>query len=188
MSKDTVISQSFWLDRAKAVGNLANKRSSMARAQRWSLAAVCAKVVGKYDRGATARLSAQCGTSADVVERMAGAYITFVALWQADPRRAWRCRQQFGYMRWYRLGKRAARYDLTADECFEYIESDLCNVAMELHIADQFDALPEWHRRAARMRKALGKLSTDDAPDRVRGWALAGLEIFESEGVQHVDD
>ena len=49
-------------------------------AGRWEAARWCAKIVGKYERGATIGLASDMGVSPDTVENLAHAYLMFIEL------------------------------------------------------------------------------------------------------------
>jgi len=49
---------------------------------RWISALWCAKVVGKYERGATLGLANDMGVSVDTIENMAHAYMMYEELWR----------------------------------------------------------------------------------------------------------
>lgn len=171
-----------WLERASVVGALATKQEGVARAQVWSLSALAAQVVGRYERGATLRFSERVGRKIDTVEQMAGGYVTFSALWRCDARRAWRARLRYSYRRFYELGGRMARYDLTAEQAFELLESELNNVAMALQADDMHSPRPEWHRRFVGSAKSWLKLVDDDAPADVKAWATVGKNLIDKYG------
>jgi len=55
--------------------------------ERWISALWCARIVGRYERGATLGLADDMGVSVDTIENMAHAYMMYEALWREQDSR-----------------------------------------------------------------------------------------------------
>lgn len=131
-----------------------------ARLNEWATAFAASKVVGKYN-GGTADISERLGISPDTVEHLAASWVIFDILRHADAQRARKNRKVYSYGRFLSLGVLWKRYEFDVLTAFDYLESGGKIAAMEQQIENEFNPLPEWHRRGISIYGLLQKFVTD---------------------------
>ena len=92
---------------------------------RWEAARWCAKIVGKYERGATIGLSADMGVSVDTIENLAHAYTMYIEFCSRQRYRgATRMAREMPriyYSHFRALYTARNRYQLTLNETFDIL-------------------------------------------------------------------
>lgn len=146
---------------------------------RWAAAFFAARVVGRYELGATIRLSNRMGKSVDTVENLAHAYFLYAEL-RADPRyhRAVREIRKLPFMYysyWRALWKAKQDYRLTLEQVWDILidmmhaEGSLHLSHLEVHIRDRFGDRRTWDYWGARALKEISQvLNQPDVPDDVK--------------------
>lgn len=146
---------------------------------RWAAAFFAARVVGRYELGATIKLANRMGKSTDTVENLAHAYMLYAEL-RADPRyregvREMRRLPYMYYSYWRALYKAKQDYKLTIEQVWDILvdmihaEGSLHLSHLEQHVRDRFGDRRDWKYWGARTLKEIGYvLSQPDIPDDVK--------------------
>jgi len=150
------------------------------RRYRWNTAAVAGQIVGKRD-GGTDRLAKLLGITDAAIEQMAAGYAIFATLCKLDHRRAWKCRREYSYHRFYSVGKKWLEYELDWGDLWDYLDSDLETSKAVMEITERHDPRPAWERQAIKDLPRLWHYVNDfdRAPDDVRHAAKMLAEALE---------
>ena len=154
---------------------LAQKNWTSARAKQWLVAMlVCERDI---------RLKTE---SDDTLTKLRGAWQMYVFIRTYRPVQARRLRAAYGYSRFYEVYKKWMLYEMSPDECIEYIECDLSNTAMAMQIEDIHDSREEWERKSFGIYKTITKFThvAYGAPEWFCDWAKKTRELFERNGIQ----
>lgn len=155
-------------------------------AGRWEAARWCAKIVGKYERGATIALADDMGVSPDTVENLAHAYMMFIELastskYRSATRMAQKAPRVY-YSHFRALYTARHRYHLTLAEVFDTLrdivldEGGISSRDIDGHISEKYGREKDWKYYAEQTNKRLVKLlASHDLPS--EGRKLAG-ELF----------
>jgi hypothetical protein len=156
---------------------LADTNWTNARVKQWTVAAM---VYNRLD------LSRVKFVGKDTATKLRGAWIMLTFLRQYEPAKARQLRHEYGYSRFYEVYKKWQAYEMSPDECIEYIESDLSNTAMACQIEDMHDPKPEWERNAFTIYGKVTKLVqvSYDAPEWFRDWASETERLFKEKGIK----
>ena len=142
---------------------------------RWEAARWCAKVVGKYEEGATAGLADYMGVSPDTIENMAHAYRMFIELCfyhqYRKPTRMARDMPTIFYSHFAVLHRRMKIYKMTIHEVFDILrdiyldEGGISSRDIDKHIRDKLGKEKDWMFYAERVQKAIASaLASHDLP------------------------
>lgn len=142
---------------------------------RWEAARWCAKIVGKYERGATIGLGEEMGVSPDTVENLAHAYLMFIELASRSKyRSATRMARQAPrvyYSHFRALYTARHRYKLTLAEVFDTLrdivldEGGISSREVDAHISDKYGREKDWIYYAEQANHRLSKmLACSDLP------------------------
>jgi len=146
---------------------------------RWEAARWCAKVVGKYERGATIGLADDMGVSSDTVENLAHAYMMFIEFCSKQKyRKATRMSKEMPrvyYSHFRALYAARNRYNLSLDETFWILrdivldEGGISSRDIDMLIRDKYGKIKDWMYYGERVMKALASLhKSTDLPDEGR--------------------
>lgn len=135
---------------------------------RWEAARWCAKVVGKYQRGATIGLSIDMGVSPDTVENLAHAYLMYIELcsksrYRSATRMA-RLAPRVYYSHFRALYTARHRYDLSLAEVFDTLrdivldEGGISSRDIDGHISEKYGRIRDWMDYAESAQKKLAAL------------------------------
>lgn len=154
---------------------------------RWASAFFAARVVGRYELGATTKLANRMGRSTDTVENLAHAYMLYAEL-RADPRYRAGVREirkmPFIYYSYFRaLYKAKQDYRLTIEQIWDILvdmlhgEGSIHLSHLEEHIREKFGDGRNWTYWGARAFKEISyALSQPDIPDDVKALLLPAHE------------
>lgn len=146
---------------------------------RWASAFFAARVVGRYELGATIKLANRMGKSVDSVENLAKAYFMYAEL-RADPRyregvRKMRKMPYFYYSYFKALWKAKQDYQLSLEQIWDILvdllhaEGTLHLSHLEQHVRDKFGDRRDWTYWGARTLKEISiMLNQPDIPDDVK--------------------
>ena len=146
---------------------------------RWEAARWCAKIVGKYEKGATIGLADDMGVSSDTIENMAHAYSMYIEFCSKQKyRNATRISRQMPrvyYSHFRALYTARNRYHLTLDEAFGILrdivldEGGISSRDIDGLIRDKYGREKDWMFYAERVQKANASLlKCTDLPDEGR--------------------
>jgi hypothetical protein len=142
---------------------------------RWEAARWCAKVVGRYERGATIGLAADMGVSSDTVENLAHAYLMFIELcgWHKyrSATRMARKMPRVYYSHFRALYTARHRYKLSLAEVFDTLrdivldEGGISSRDIDAHISEKYGRVRDWMDYAeAALKKIANTLKCPDLP------------------------
>jgi len=136
---------------------------------RWEAARWCAKIVGKYERGATIGLASDMGVSSDTVENLAHAYLMYIEFCSKSKyRKATRMSREMPrvyYSHFRALYNSKKRYDLSLDETFGILrdivldEGGISSRDIDGLIRDKYGSEKTWMYYGGRAMKALANLN-----------------------------
>ena len=137
-------------------------------AGRWEAARWCAKIVGKYERGATIGLAEDMGVSPDTVENLTHAYLMFIELasksrYRSATRMAQKAPRVY-YSHFRALYTARHRYHLTLAEVFDTLrdivldEGGISSRDIDGHISDKYGREKNWMYYAEQTNKRLARL------------------------------
>jgi len=146
---------------------------------RWEAARWCAKIVGRYERGATIGLSSDMGVSPDTVENLAHAYVMFIEFCSIQKyRKATRMSKEMPrvyYSHFRALYTARKRYGLSLDETFGILrdivldEGGISSRDIDGLIRDKYGSIKDWRYYAEQTNKKLANLlRCPDLPDEGR--------------------
>ena len=152
---------------------------------RWEAARWCAKVVGKYERGATIGLADDMGVSADTIENLAHAYTMYIEFcskqrYRGATRMA-KAMPRIYYSHFRALYTARNRYDLTLAETFDILrdiyldEGGISSRDIDQLTRDKYGKVKDWRFYGERVMKALASLNkSPDLPTegREKSYAL----------------
>ena len=158
----------IWYDRACT----AYKNSDDGR---WEAARWCAKIVGKYERGATIGLAEDMGVSCDTIENMAHAYTMYIEFCSKQKyrkaTRMSRAMPRVYYSHFRALYTARNRYNLSLDEAFGILrdivldEGGISSRDIDGLIRDKYGSEKDWRYYGERVMKPLSKfINCYDAP------------------------
>ena len=157
--------------------HLAERSWTTARVRQWVTAAIVSR------RGVDL---SRVDFGKDTATKLRGAWQMYVFIRTYRPVQARRLRAAYGYSRFYEVYKKWMLYEMSPDECIEYIECDLSNTAMAMQIEDIHDSREEWERKSFGIYKTVAKF-TDvayGAPEWFCDWAKETRELFERNGIK----
>ena len=163
---------------------LSYKRSDEGR---WTSAYFAARIVGRYQPGATLALSSRMGVSVDTIENLAHAYMLYADLRKdAGYRHLVRLirKTPYIYYSYFRaLYKARDDYHLTNAQVMSLLvdmlqaEGDLSNRDLDGHIRDRFGDSRDWSYYGVRAFREIGKaLSQPDLPKEIRDVLVPAYE------------
>ena len=152
----------------------ADKNWTSSRTRQW----VAACIVSKRSIRVTTE-------SEDTMTQLRGAYRMLEFIREYYPAKARELRKRYGYSRFYDLYKLLS-YDLSPDDCIEFLESDMSNAAMVEQVRDIHDPLPEWQRKAGGWYKSFDKLAhvAYGAPEWFVDWVKDSRDLFRKKGIK----
>lgn len=152
---------------------------------RWEAARWCAKIVGKYEKGATIGLADDMGVSSDTIENMAHAYSMYIEFCSKQKyRNATRMSREMPrvyYSHFRALYTARNRYKLTLGEAFGILrdivldEGGISSRKIDGLIRDKYGREKDWMFYGERVMKALASLNkSPDLPTegREKSYAL----------------
>jgi len=142
---------------------------------RWEAARWCAKIVGKYERGATIGLAEDMGVSVDTIENLAHAYMMFIELaFHARYRHATvmaRNAPRVYYSHFRALYTARHRYNLSLGEVFDVLrdivldEGGISSRDIDGLISERYGKERDWMYYAEKVQKTLASaLRSPDLP------------------------
>jgi hypothetical protein len=141
----------------------------MAMRREWLVAMVLAKFRHEADF-----------VSPDTATKLRGAWAIYETLRHHSPSKARELRGKYGYRRFLEMGALWLRYEFSAEDAIDHMESELSTAAMKMQIIDAHDEAPEWKRKAGGILKYCGIIATSyDAPAEWREWARRGMELMQ---------
>ena len=151
----------------------ADRRWTSSRARQWAVAAIVSR---QHIRVTT--------ESDDTMTQLRGAYRMLEFIRQYYPAKARELRKRYGYSRFYDLYKLRS-YDLSPDDCVEFLESDMSNAAMVMLVVDKHDPLPEWRRGAKTIYNKVVKFTevSYDGEEWFINWAKDTRDLFKKNGI-----
>jgi hypothetical protein len=163
---------------------------------RWEAARWCAKIVGKYERGATIGLAEDMGVSCDTIENLAHAYTMFIEFCSKQKyRKATRMSREMPrvyYSHFRALYTARNRYKLSLDEAFGILrdivldEGGISSRDIDAHIRDRYGKVKDWMHYGERVMKAQASMhKSHDLPDEVRKLSYA---LFNCLGTNITDE
>ena len=163
---------------------------------RWEAARWCAKIVGKYERGATIGLADDMGVSSDTIENMAHAYVMYIEFCSKQKyrkaTRMSRAMPRVYYSHFRALYTSRKRFGLTLDEAFSILrdivldEGGISSRDVDSLINDKYGKEKDWKYYAERVMKALASLhKSNDLPEEGR---KISYELFNWIGMNVTDD
>jgi len=152
----------------------ADRRWSSSRARQWA----CAAIVSRRNIRVTTE-------SDDTMTQLRGAWRMLEFIREFYPAKARELRKRYGYSRFYDLYKLLS-YDLSPDDCVEFLESDMSNAAMVMLVVDKHDPLPEWRRNAQTIYNKVVKLTevSYDGEQWFTDWAKSTRDLFREKGIK----
>lgn len=140
---------------------------------RWEAARWCAKIVGKYERGATIGLAEDMGVSCDTIENMAHAYVMYIEFCSKQKyrkaTRMSRAMPRVYYSHFRALYTARNRHRLSLDEAFGILrdivldEGGISSRDIDGLIRDKYGKEKDWRHYGERVMKALA--SMNKSPD-----------------------
>ena len=123
--------------------------------------------------------------SDDTMTQLRGAWRMLDFIREYYPAKARELRKRYGYSRFYDLYKLRS-YDLSPDDCVEFLESDMSNAAMVMQVVDKHDPLPEWRRNAQTIYNKVVKLTevSYDGEQWFTDWAKSTRDLFREKGIK----
>ena len=153
---------------------------------RWEAARWCAKIVGKYEKGATIGLADDMGVSSDTIENMAHAYSMYIEFCSVQKyRNATRMSREMPrvyYSHFRALYTARNRYHLTLDEAFSILrdivldEGGISSRDIDGLIRDKYGREKDWMFYGERVMKALASLNK--SPDLPKEGREKSYELF----------
>jgi len=143
---------------------------------RWEAARWCAKVVGKYERGATIGLASDMSVSPDTIENLAHAYIMYIELcskrkYRSATRMARKAPRVY-YSHFRALYTARHRYNLSLAEVFDVLrdivldEGSISSRDIDGHISEKYGRVRDWMDYAeSALKKIASTLKCPDLPD-----------------------
>lgn len=113
------------------------------------------------------------GVDVTTVHNLAKAQMMFEYLMNWHPTMALQAQAKYSYIRFEALFRKHKKYEMHPVDCFEFLDSDLSNDAMEAQIESIHNPDPEWKRRLfgnKQGRSWLAKIATEpdsDQPSRI---------------------
>jgi len=152
----------------------ADRRWTSSRARQWATACIVSR------KGI--RVSSE---SEDTMTQLRGAWRMLEFIRQYYPAKARELRKRYGYSRFYEVYKLIG-YDLSPDDCVEFIESDMSNAAMVEQIKDIHDPRDEWERKSIMIYKSVDKFThvSYGAPEWFTDWAKSTRDLFREKGIK----
>ena len=152
----------------------ADSNWSSSRARQWVVACIVSK--------RSVRVTTE---SEDTMTQLRGAYLMFEFIRHYYPAKARELRKRYGYSRFYEVYKLIG-YDLSPDDCVEFIESDMSNAAMVEQIKDIHDPRDEWERKSIMIYKSVDKFThvSYGAPEWFTDWAKSTRDLFREKGIK----
>jgi hypothetical protein len=143
---------------------------------RWEAARWCAKIVGKYERGATIGLASDMGVSPDTIENLAHAYLMFIELCSKRRYRYSTVRARNAprvyYSHFRALYTARHRYNLSLAEVFDVLrdivldEGGISSRDIDGHISEKYGKVRDWMDYAESANKKIASLlKCPDLPD-----------------------
>jgi hypothetical protein len=156
---------------------------------RWAAAYFAARVVGKYEYGATIRLSQRMGCSTDTVENLAHAYMLYYDL-RSIPKyrqmvRAIRRMPYIFYSYFRALYKAREDYGLSNDKIISLLidmvqaEGSMSQRDLDAHIQSRYGDTRNWTFYGQKAHKQLHiLLQQPDLPKKIKRRMIAAYEIL----------
>lgn len=167
----------IWYEKARA----SYKKSDT---DRWEAARWCAKVVGKYKKGATGSLATYMSVSPDTVENLAHAYKIYNELCSKHefrkPTRMARDMPTIYYSHFCALYKAREHYKMTLAETFDVLrdiylsEGTISSRDVDGYIRDRYGKVKDWRHYGERVMKAQASMhKSHDLPKEGRELSYA---------------